>query len=198
MVTGLGQTNASQQLSSSARRYIESRGHSIRCRQDPTWFVGPQGGEIPVLCSIDGGPYEHGAYAINLNPSVALVDVDRQQAIQQVAQESGVSEREVANDPAMQAAVSAVTNQITQQRKVVSSGGSGSGNGQDLVSQIRDEINKLFPGEGNGANTGESNGESGPTDSGLDIFGSTVEIFGYDVPIIALAAGAGLLLMRDS
>lgn len=85
-----GTVYAQQPLSASARNYIESRGHTIDCRIDPNWFVGPQGGEPAMTCSIDGGPYIHAAYAINLNPGVALTSEAQQRVVEEVSRETGI------------------------------------------------------------------------------------------------------------
>lgn len=88
---GSSETYAQQNLSASARRYIESKGHTIHCEITEDWFHGPQGGSPPMLCSVDGGPYEHGAYAINLNPDLALLAAARTQAAETVSQATGIA-----------------------------------------------------------------------------------------------------------
>lgn len=65
---------AQQTLSDEARSYLAARGVSAHCKIDDNWFAGPQGGEPSMLCSLNGGPYEHGAYALNANPSLAVAE----------------------------------------------------------------------------------------------------------------------------
>lgn len=71
-----------QSLTDASRRYIESQGHTIRCQIDPNWVASPAGGDPAMLCSIDGGPLAHAAYAINQNPYVALLSATREQAVE--------------------------------------------------------------------------------------------------------------------
>lgn len=68
-------TYGQQELTAAARNYIESAGHSITCKIDDNWVASPAGGTPSRICSIDGGPFIHGAYTINLNPYNALVDI---------------------------------------------------------------------------------------------------------------------------
>lgn len=64
-------------LSAEARAYFADRGVPVDCKIDTNWFTGPQGGDPAMLCSVNGSPYEHAAYALNLNPSLALPDALR-------------------------------------------------------------------------------------------------------------------------
>lgn len=64
-------------LSAEARAYFAQRGVPVDCKIDDYWFVGPQGGDPSRLCSVNGSPYEHAAYTLNINPSIALPDALR-------------------------------------------------------------------------------------------------------------------------
>lgn len=93
-------TYGQQELLPGVRNYIESRGHTIDCRIDPNWFAGPQGGTPAMLCSIDGGPYEHGAYAVNLNPYSSLVSAKQTKAAELIEKTTGIPAASLYSTPA--------------------------------------------------------------------------------------------------
>lgn len=68
-----------QTLDPAVRAAIVAAGHTIDCRRecDPMCMGGPFAGDqcCSELCSVDGGPYEHGAYAINASPGVLLTEL---------------------------------------------------------------------------------------------------------------------------
>jgi hypothetical protein len=52
-------------LAAETRAAIEAAGYTVDCRIDPFWTPSPAGGAPEELCSIDGGPYEHSALALD-------------------------------------------------------------------------------------------------------------------------------------
>jgi hypothetical protein len=109
---GGSDTFAQQDLSTAARRYIESKGHSIHCKITEDWFHGPQGGSPPMLCSVDGGPYEHGAYAVNLNPDLALLGASQQKAADIISATTGVPGGAISSTQVGQAELQKITDMI--------------------------------------------------------------------------------------
>lgn len=100
-------TYGQQELTAAARAYIVNAGHTIDCKISEDWASGPQGGQPSRVCSIDGGPYNQGAYLINLNPYNALVSLARENASQQVAAATGVAPGSLFTTPELADAVNA-------------------------------------------------------------------------------------------
>ena len=80
-------TASHTQLSAEARRWFESRGLQIQCRQlTDRWFSGPQGGQAGHNCRIgENGnwtDWKFGVYALNINPSVAAGSLTAQGVVQ--------------------------------------------------------------------------------------------------------------------
>jgi hypothetical protein len=76
---GIGPLNL-QPLDPAVRAAIIAAGHTIDCRRecDPMCMGGPFASDqncCSELCSVDGGPYEHGAYAVNASPGTLLVEL---------------------------------------------------------------------------------------------------------------------------
>lgn len=94
-----------QPLTDAARRYLQSKGYTVSCTISTNWDAGPQGGVPPMLCSINGGPYEHAAYAINANPYNVVAVMDRERAVQQVSQATGIPGGALYSSPETTAAV---------------------------------------------------------------------------------------------
>jgi len=89
------------ELSDGARSYLAQRGFSVDCKIGPA-YAGPQGGDPQRLCSIGGGPYEHAAYALNLNPSIALPEALRGPVAGNNVSSSSYSEQPAYTPPAQQ------------------------------------------------------------------------------------------------
>lgn len=164
---------AAQGLTEFVKQYFKDTRHSVSCKLVYPDNV-PGGPNYPtMMCSIDGGPYEHGAYAINLNPGTAI-----NSAIQS-KYGAGTQATIQAQNAEVKSIVDIFNDVANAARDALSGGGNG-GNGSNNEQQ----------------DSGDSG--NGPTDSGLDIFGQTVEIFGYAVPVVALVAAGGLLLWSKS
>jgi hypothetical protein len=101
-----------QELSDYAKQYFQQTGHTVRCKLVYPTNV-PGGPNYPtMMCSIDGGEYVHGAYAINLNPSTAITSEMSRRAAQQVSQATGIPAGSL-QTPELQAAVVKATGQMT-------------------------------------------------------------------------------------
>lgn len=172
-----------QSLSFNAKEYFNKMGHTIQCHIDPNWSAGPQGGTPTMVCSIDGGPYEHAAYAVNQNPYTALVSAIQRNAAIKVSQQTGIPVEKIYSNPDATALLTKTTNQMVQlelQHQAAQNSGPQP-QGESSGSAITDAINNILGGDG-------------ASGSGLDIFGSSVEILGYSVPVLALVAGGAALL----
>lgn len=87
-----GEYDTQQELSASARAYLQNAGHTVDCKVDSeNWFFGPQGGKPMRLCSIDGGPYIHAAALINTNPYNALVSSGNASSVSNLVSKFGGS-----------------------------------------------------------------------------------------------------------
>lgn len=80
-----------QPLSDYAKKYFQQTRHTVSCKLVYPSPVPGMPSHPTNMCSIDGGPYEHGAYAINLNPGTAIISAARNVAVEQVAQSTGVA-----------------------------------------------------------------------------------------------------------
>jgi hypothetical protein len=97
-----------QPLSDYAKQYFQQTRHTVNCKLVYPSNV-PGGLNYPtMMCSIDGGPYEHGAYAINLNPGTAITSAARTQATAAAIQQ-GVPTSAIGT-PESQAAITAAVN----------------------------------------------------------------------------------------
>jgi hypothetical protein len=81
---------ATQPLSAAARSYLERMGHTVTCHLVQGAQT-PAGNATWMACSIDGGPFKYGAYALNLNPGDALTEMRTEQAQQVAATTPGVA-----------------------------------------------------------------------------------------------------------
>lgn len=217
-----GQTGpafSQQELSAGARRYIESQGHTIRCKIDDRWAATPAGGDPSRVCSIDGGPYKFGAYAINANPRSVLTSLARSQAIQTL-EAQGVNPNTIEGSIAVSNLTNAIDAGITQQQVAAGGGTQGGGTAIDPGGALMPNI-IASPGyvppegvtdsgglpyypPGSAPNSGETvnNGSpSGPLDfaaaaaQGSAGFDGSVSIGGADIPLWLLAVGAAAAFM---
>ena len=100
-----------QPLSDYAKQYFQQTRHTVNCKLVYLSVV-PGGPNYPtMMCSIDGGPYEHGAYAINLNPGTAITSAARTQATAAAIQQ-GVPTSAIGT-PESQAAITVAVNAAT-------------------------------------------------------------------------------------
>lgn len=79
-----------EDLTPEMRAYFRAVGMSVTCKIDTDWSQGPQGGVATRVCSIDGGPYIHAAYAINRNPQTAIDSARWNKAVEEAAKAAGV------------------------------------------------------------------------------------------------------------
>lgn len=204
---GTGTGWATQPLTAAARQYLQMTGHRVDCKI-------LRGAQTPVgsaewmACSIDGGLYEHGAYAINLSPEAAVVSVQRQRAAAAVAQAAGVAPGAVYSTPELAAQVTAAmtprTAEAQQGPPPATSGDSG-----QFQPQWFDEV---IPISGMLEPAGGDTVLPGVTAWNLPGGGTQYEVFGVDVPqvvtqewiagipnwlLLAAALGAGYVAFKD-
>jgi hypothetical protein len=123
-----------QPLSAAAKQYFQMTRHSVSCKlvyPDPV----PGGPNHPTnMCSIDGGPYVHGAFAINLNPGTAITSELQRRAAEQVSASTGVAPGALYSTPELAAQLTAATKGLTQQETAaqvaLQANAAGAGSGQ--------------------------------------------------------------------
>lgn len=219
MQTGTGASFSQQKLSDNARRYIEQTGHSIRCKIDDRWSAGPQGGDPARVCSIDGGPYKYGAYAINANPRSVITSLKRSQAIRQL-EAQGVDVNSIDGSAAVSNLTNALDTGFTAQFVANANAAPPSGGGGDASTPVwnqhvtvqdgvvqapqpfRDASGDPYvPGGGGGmVDTGLPDGGGGYDFSTIDnTFGGDVAIGDSEFPVwllVAAAAGAAYMFSK--
>lgn len=200
-----------QPLSDRAKQYFQMTRHSVSCKlvyPDPV----PGGPNHPVnMCSIDGGPYVHGTYAINLAPGTAINSELQLRAAAQVSKATGVAPGALYSTPELTAQLTAATR---ASQAVTSPAGSSqtqpppatSGNSGQFQPAWSDEAIPI---------SGPAGGDTvlpGVTAWNLPGGGTQYQVFGVDVPqvateewisgipnwlLLAAALGAGYVALKN-
>lgn len=207
------ETFAQQDIDPGVEAYLASQGVDVDCRIDPDWKDSPAGGTPSMLCSVDGGPHHHAAYAINLNPELALQAEAQHEAAQIISRATGTPPGAISSTGSGQALLQRTADALYRGEQVGEGDVSGAAmlHEMELQEQARQEqeasegystdgqaIEDMYPGYGYGAGAG-----SGSASNGGDYYGTGAGQAGGagnglpDWVIPAAAIGAVFFLMQN-